>query len=568
MKHTLVGMSVLFLMFPGTGFGQIAVRILDAPPSVYSYEPVFVVFEVRNKGAEPLVIPLEGCHGNGATVEIGRNGKPLEDHHRESHCGAQAYAWLQPGERRLFLNYHFYAGAEEELEIEAVIRSPGECFDNFVGPTRLPLPPSQEVERGWRRFACWEGEARSERIHIDVKVPTAAEDLAAADFLQITSGATIKWQHLVLKSRELLERFPQSHYTYAAMMYVGAGVIGLLPAAIKQPENPLNRLAAGAMAAHVAYLTQPCSGPERARAAGLHSWQEMYESFLARHDPPQSLKDYVEQVKRDGAAQECPEMQAEPTTGSDATTLQPSAQRSSSITADTGPSQRRQTPQPTPSTPTLGYPPPKGLGTPNMGFRTRLSLSTGSTERIFWLSLPYRYTPPDVGTPGVVDAEDLCEDFDTSAVLGILRWNEPTSTFIEHTCGAPSPFALVKGMAYGIRIGPNRSIDVAISGGHDDAYTFSIPPTSGSQMSWISLPYHLRRTRVNPLPDGFTAEDLCQQIGSTEVRAIVRHDTETGLFHAYVCGSTFQTPFLIRDLQAYGVINKPGQTITWQPEHY
>lgn len=566
MKHTLVGMSLLCLVLAGTSFGQVAVKVLDAPPSVYSHEPVFVVFEARNEGSEALVIPLEGCHDKGATLEIGRNGEPLKDYHTTAHCAAQAYAWLQPGARRVFLAYHFDVGAEEQLEIEAVLRSPGECFDNFVGSTRLPLPPSQEVERGWRKFGCWEGEARSERIRIDVKVPTAAEDLAAAEFLKITPGAAISWQGLVLKSRELLARFPESHYTYAAMQHVGADVIGLLHAAIKQPENPLNRFAAGAMAAHVAYLTQPCSGPERARAAGLQRWQEMYESFLARHEPPQSLKDYVAQVKRDGAAEKCPETTTEPTTGSDATTPQGSAQQTPPSTADTASSQKRQPPQPTPSAPLLSYPTPKGAGTPNMGFKQAVDLTKAQIERVHWLSLPYRYAPADVGTPGVVDAEDLCQDLGGGWLLGILRWHEPTSTFIEHTCGGPSPFPLVKGMGYGIRIAPNYHVRTDVGGGHDDDFTFSIPPTGGSQMSWISLPYHLKKLSFGPGP--FTAEDLCRQIGVSEVKAIVRHDTATGIFHAYVCGSTFEQPFEIKRGTAYGVINQTGQTITWQPEHY
>ncbi|NJL29181.1 MAG: hypothetical protein HC897_15515 [Thermoanaerobaculia bacterium] len=561
----IVGLLLLALV-AGSADAQVGVKILAAPTSVFSYEPVFVTFEVRNHGSEPVLIPLTGCHGVGTVLEAGLQGEPLKDRCAIYDLPDGPYVWLPAGGRRVMLLPIPHLGYDGLFEIEAVVRTTGKCSGAIVGEVRLPSPPIREDEHMGRYFDCWEGEARSQRILVNVEVPTSEVDRAAAELIKAPFRGD-PMVGLTLNIRQLREQFPTSHYTYAAGA-IGGSALGLIFAATQQPDNPLNPFAVGVMQAQIAALTAPCARPTDFQNMQPEKWRRQYEALVAKHEPPQSLRDYVEQVKRDGAAQECPETPAEPAPRSDTATPPPSAQQPASNTAGHDSAPGSTSASLGPSAPLLSYPSPKGLGTPNMGFRSRLSLSTASAERIFWLSLPYRYTPPDVGTPGVVDAEDVCEDFENPAVLGILRWNEPTSTFVEHTCGAPSPFPLVKGTAYGVRIASNYNLDVIVSGGHDDAFTFSIPPTTGSQLSWISLPYHLRRTRVNPLPDGFTAEDLCQQIGSTEVRAIVRHDTETGIFHTYVCGSTFQTPFLIRDLQAYGVINKPGQTITWQPEHY
>lgn len=201
----------------------------------------------------------------------------------------------------------------------------------------------------------------------------------------------------------------------------------------------------------------------------------------------------------------------------------------------------------------------------SMGFKHNVVLEATSAPALHWVSLPYLYTPQDVGTPGTLDAEDLCQDLD--GIAAVLKWDESTSTFVQHLCGDPSPFALEQGLGFGIRLEPVRHFSAALSGGHDDGFAYSIPPSGGSQLTWLSVPLHVRIPEK--LGDSrVTAEDLCQQIGETEVLAIVRWNPNAAAYESYGCGSAFHEPFQLVRGQAYGVVNRSSQTIDWQPIHY
>jgi hypothetical protein len=202
----------------------------------------------------------------------------------------------------------------------------------------------------------------------------------------------------------------------------------------------------------------------------------------------------------------------------------------------------------------------------NMGFTRSVSSLSDPGPGIYWLSLPYRYTPEDVGLPAVVDAEDLCQDLGSEGVDAVLRWDEPSSTFVEHPCGGGAPFVLTVGTGYGVRLLPEWYPFANLAGGHDDDFEYSIPPTAGGQLSWLSVPYHLRIPENGSDPT-IDAEDLCTQIGASEVFAIVRRVEPAGVYEAYGCGSVLQPPFEIVRGQSYGVVNRPGQAITWQPDH-
>ncbi|MBZ0112295.1 MAG: hypothetical protein K8J08_07545, partial [Thermoanaerobaculia bacterium] len=203
-----------------------------------------------------------------------------------------------------------------------------------------------------------------------------------------------------------------------------------------------------------------------------------------------------------------------------------------------------------------------------MGFTRQFNFPPTTGPNLHWISLPWVYEPVDVGTIGTLDAEDLCQDLGGVAAVGsILRWNEASSTFTEYACGAGGPFALVEGTAYAVRNAPGATLLGAVAGVHDNSFTYSIAPSGGSQLSWLSVPYHLR------IPERHgdllvTAEDLCRQIGSTEILAIVRWDEPSAAYQAYGCGSELDAPFEIERSTAYGVVNRAGQTITWQPIHY
>jgi hypothetical protein len=179
----------------------------------------------------------------------------------------------------------------------------------------------------------------------------------------------------------------------------------------------------------------------------------------------------------------------------------------------------------------------------NMGFRVNFRLLPSGFAR--WIPVPYFYSPEDFGTPSVVDVEDLCRDLGgTTTVASVSRWDEPSSTFVSWTCGGGgTPFNLVKGTAYGVLNTPGEIIEASLLGAHDNAFAFSTQATTGSSLSWISIPYHHKIPDL-AAPSGVDAEDLCQSIGSAAA-AIIRRDATTGTYIAYACTSTLDTPFAI-----------------------
>jgi hypothetical protein len=196
----------------------------------------------------------------------------------------------------------------------------------------------------------------------------------------------------------------------------------------------------------------------------------------------------------------------------------------------------------------------------NMGLALRMQL-TSTPERLHFISLPYLYTP--------ATAEALCQDLGGSGdVSGILRWDETSSTFVEYACGSGSgDFALEEGVAYGVRVAAYQDVDTLIVGIHDDAFEFDFAPGTGTNLHWISPPYHLALPDAGGLEDVTDAEDLCRQAG-VELFSVVRWNEATGCHQAYLCGSEFAVPFELEQGVGYGLINADGETLTWQPTHY
>lgn len=203
-----------------------------------------------------------------------------------------------------------------------------------------------------------------------------------------------------------------------------------------------------------------------------------------------------------------------------------------------------------------------------MGFSRVFNFPSAAGSNAHWISLPWNYEPADAGTIGVLDAEDLCEDLGGDVtVAAVLRWDEATSTVVEHGCGNPSPFALVTGVAYGIRNTVGQDIAGVVVGAHDNSFQYTIPATAGSQLSWLSIPYHVRAPE-NLGNLRVTAANLCLQVGQPELLAVVRWNSDLSVYESYGCGSEFQEPFEIERGQGYGLVNRGTQTIAWQPIHY
>jgi hypothetical protein len=299
--------AMTFLLLPSVAAGQVAVEILDAVPSVFSFEPVGVLYEVRNEGGEPVVIP-EGCTHEGATLEVGLRGGELSTRRTVSDCLNTRLIWIPSGGRWLFYQA-VILGQEGIFEIEAVLRSPGECMGQPIGPDGKRIEPVRPFVWGGRPYDCWRGEARSQRTEVKVKVPDADVDLAAAEKLQIVPD----WNYragLILNIRTLNQDFPESHYTYASR-WVGGGALAMLSGVTLQPDNPLNPWMAAAMAEALARRNHRCAPPRIPHPLGEPpDLQERYERVIAAYPPPEPVKEYLLQVGRELAAEECAEKES------------------------------------------------------------------------------------------------------------------------------------------------------------------------------------------------------------------------------------------------------------------
>ena len=198
----------------------------------------------------------------------------------------------------------------------------------------------------------------------------------------------------------------------------------------------------------------------------------------------------------------------------------------------------------------------------NMAFALRLQVG-GSGQELYFVALPYEYAP--------ATAEELCADLGgtTSAVAEVLRWNEPTSQFVVYQCGSTvDDFTLTKGLAYGVRNAVGETIDALLVGSHDVAFLLDLSPGAGSNLRWVSEPYHAAIPDRAGTPGVVDAEDLCWAIGEGTVFAILRWDETESAYTVHVCGSVFDEGFPLTVGEGYGLVNAEGQDITWQPEHY
>jgi len=309
--RTLFPLALSGLLLPNFVWGQVEVEILAAPDHVYSFEPVVVVAEARNEGPSGIAIPTEGCSGEGAYLEVGRVGEALEDAHPVFDCVPRRLVWLEPGGRWLFLQY-VAPGAEGEFDIQAVLRSRGQCTGQPVGPHRKKIEVVREDHLvPSRPYDCWDGEVRSQRIAVTVVVPDSEVDVAAAGFLdRIQPSWRNNWKYsLIGNFRKLLDHHPTSHYTYAAFAAFG-DFPAMLNAVILQPDNPLNPWVAGAMAAGLAYRHRPCASPYEERPGGPPDLAERYQRVIAAYPPPEPLRDYLRQQELEYASEDCPKKSA------------------------------------------------------------------------------------------------------------------------------------------------------------------------------------------------------------------------------------------------------------------
>ncbi len=196
----------------------------------------------------------------------------------------------------------------------------------------------------------------------------------------------------------------------------------------------------------------------------------------------------------------------------------------------------------------------------NMAVALRVALDA-QPRAFHLLSLPYLFEQ--------TTAEGLCQELGGSGVVdAVLRWDDAASSWVTHGCGSGSSgFTLQEGTAYGVRLRPYQRIDTLLVGRHDATFSFGIAPGSGSNLSWVSLPYHVALPDAGGVAGAVDAEDLCRSVGP-ELFAVVRWGEGSGRYESHICGSEFGTPFVLEQGVGYGLVNADGATIQWKPPHY
>ncbi|RLE36306.1 MAG: hypothetical protein DRJ61_01065 [Acidobacteria bacterium] len=231
----------------------------------------------------------------------------------------------------------------------------------------------------------------------------------------------------------------------------------------------------------------------------------------------------------------------------------------------------------------------------NIGYRYKLGLvSDGPTAGLYWVAIPYMYTPPDSYVNALVDAEDLVQDLQPTdlprpctepncAVMRVWRWDETTGVYESWTGGAATgePFEIEAGASYALElqtVSGDTAHTINLAGAHDPSFEFDDCHTpDGINMRWISIPPHLDVDDSFGTPEVLDAEDLARAMGGPDkVFQIRRWNESTGLYENWVVGSSYGTPFEIELSRAYAVdlscvdLSAPCGDCpwTWTPTHH
>jgi len=209
----------------------------------------------------------------------------------------------------------------------------------------------------------------------------------------------------------------------------------------------------------------------------------------------------------------------------------------------------------------------------DLGYWYRLALQAGSPSgQQHWVSVPYLYSPPDVNSNLLLDAEDLAQDLqpiglphpctqaaDNCAVAEVAGWDEVTGTYISWTSGgAGTPFTLEPGEAYRLTLQAvsGQSLHVVdVAGTHDPTLSFSECYVAGGvNLRWVSLPPHLAVGTSSGITGVLDAEDLGQAMGGAPAVFMVRQlNPSTGRYEGWVVGSAYGTPFAVDTTRGCGV---------------
>lgn len=286
MKRALV-LAFCFLV-ARPALAQVSVEVADYPAQVFSYSPIFVTGVVENHGSEPMLLPATWVTENGYFIEIGSMNENLKEYMPFRFDGGGDVVWVKPGESWLFQIEigELWPHLSGSFVIRVGIRSTGRCFHYPQGNEEFPLKPLyKNADHGNPVYECWEGHVVSDPVTINLVEPDSPSDRAAIDYLRSSESphaCNLEYNNGCLRHRisQLLERFPTSHYTYAALLTGGRRSPEYLQKLLElQPSHPLT----------------PYTNSLKALAF-IRSGRGEEVSFQAL-DIPSALKDYLLQEK-------------------------------------------------------------------------------------------------------------------------------------------------------------------------------------------------------------------------------------------------------------------------------
>lgn len=275
-------MCCVLMLLSCAVWAQLDVTIVDHPSEVLQYGPVLITVRVHNQGSEGVLVPASNFTSSSYFIETGATPDTLTRFEPIQSSGGGDSHWLPPGAVWLFqVDLGRWIHEPGPLFVAAGITSTGKCQYRPSGEETFPLT-SVYRNRSVELYECWEGRSVSGTVAVEVIEPTSAVDLAARDYIQSQEYPFTEYVErmgLQFGVQGLRERFPTSHYTYAAGYYACDEAPDCIRELLElQPSHPLEP-----------YMRQQLA------IAMLKAGQaaDLTDPFVEQLDLPVGLNEYV-----------------------------------------------------------------------------------------------------------------------------------------------------------------------------------------------------------------------------------------------------------------------------------
>jgi hypothetical protein len=238
-----VTLCILVLTVSLPAWAQLDVTIVDHPARVLRYGPILITVQVQNHGTEDLLIPATNYTSSSYFIKTGPTPDTLAEFQPIQSTGGGSVVWLPAGARWLFqVDLGRWFHEPESVFVAAGIRSTGECQYRASGRESFPLKLIRKAP-GVEQYECWAGHETSGVVEIEIIEPDSGIDRAARDYLRSPEypfAGYVEKLGLQFGTRGLRERFPTSHYTYAASYYACDAAPDCIREQLElQPSHPL-----------------------------------------------------------------------------------------------------------------------------------------------------------------------------------------------------------------------------------------------------------------------------------------------------------------------------------------